>query len=906
MADLLLSTKLFIPFSRGKQIDRQRLTDQLDTGIAQGSRLILVSGPAGFGKSTLLSEWLRHSSMVSTWVSLDHGDNDWVQFLSYFIAALQKIAPDFGQSILPALHAPQLPPPESLLAQLINEICSLPEFAMVLDDYHVVDTDKVHQTVAFLLDYLPRNMHLVIATRVDPPFMLARLRAAGEMVEIRTDDLRFTVTETNAFLTEIAQVKVTQTDLLALDERTEGWVAGLKIAALSMQGKPPDWVSDFIRAFSGSHRYILDYLLEEVIHQQNEETRAFMLETSILDRLNGDVSDAVTGSSDGREMLSALEKANLFLIPLDEERQWYRYHHLFADLLRMKLSQHYPSQQIREQHIRASDWFAQNNFIDDALTHAFKAEDYDRARQLVNRYWQPVMHQGFIRKALGWFEVLPADIVREDLETHIAYCWALFLGGQNQALEDHLPQVVSRYKAQVIKPENIMVDSHQIQIWGLQAIVARNNGAYADAIAFSRKALSHIPDEAVLLKGTSTIGLAHAYRLSGEINLAVETYRQAIPLLRSGGNFIASTIASYYLVSLYLYFGKLHEAYDTCQDALQFADKNGQQEFPAYGMIHIALANILREWNQLAQAEAHLQQGMRLGRSGGFEEALKNGYFVWGRLELAKGEVAQAQAVFEQAQSLLAEHGLALSGSAYQAIQAWLCVKLGDLAGAAVWHGKMQASIAGSESADVLDVEQVISAGVEIALGDYEQSAQKLTRFLEKAKAEERLGSVLEILVLRALAFQAQARQELALDSLAEAVRLAVPEKYMRVFLDEGAVMHNMLLQLRKRSGISTGWLDQLLEAFNREKTLMRSIIPKTGVIVPLLKSDQQGLLESLSPRELEVLRCMADGLTYRKTAENLVISVGTVKTHIHNIYTKLEVENRTQALRAAKDLNLI
>jgi LuxR family maltose regulon positive regulatory protein len=567
-ANSLLSTKLFIPQARQLQdvLPRLRLVEQLQMGLTR--KLTLISAPAGFGKTTLLTQWIPQSERCVSWLSLDEADNDLTRFLTYFIAALQTLKADFGQAFLVALQAPQLPPIESLITALINEIVqTLGEFALVLDDYHLIQLEAIHTAIAFLLNNLPPNMHLILASRADPPLPLARLRMRGQLTELRAADLRFTLAEATTFFQQIKDLPLLADQIEALETRTEGWIAGLQLAALSIRGHED--VAGFIQAFSGSHRHVLSYLVEEVLNQCPADTLDFLLQTSILGRLSAPLCDAVTGRSDSHQMLEKIEAANLFLIPLDDTGQWYRYHHLFAEMLQSRLQQTQPG--LRPAlHRRASEWHEQSGYLVEAINHALAAQAFDRAAMLVEQVAPAMIQYSELVRLLSWLEILPADEVQTRPLLGLYYGWSLFLSGQIQPAVAHLEAVEALLEADATKqtPE---VQGH---VAAMRAYLIRVTGDLAATITLSRQALTHLPEQDSLLRAMVTLNLAIAHYLQGEFEPASDLLTQTIATGQTAQR-MANTLAAIYLnTQLLRGQGSLQQALQLCQDGLELVARH--------------------------------------------------------------------------------------------------------------------------------------------------------------------------------------------------------------------------------------------------------------------------------------------------------------------------------------------
>lgn len=903
--DALLVTKLYIPYARPTQgvVPRPRLLDRLSHGLA--SRLILVSAPAGFGKTTLLSEWLAVCGRPAAWLSLDAADNDPVRFQRYLVAALQTIAPQIGGTAQESLRSPQPPPVESILTLLVNEICSLPDhLILVLDDYHTIEAAAIHSAMAFLLDNLPPRLHLVIATRADPPLPLARWRSRSQLVEVRTDDLRFTPDESATFLNQVMGLSLSAEDIAALESRTEGWIVGLQMAAISMQGRTD--AAAFIRTFSGSHHYVMDYLVEEILSRQPEDIRTFLLQTSILERLAGSLCDAVTGQARSQAVLERLEEANLFLVPLDDERRWYRYHHLFRDVLRAKLRREYPAQEIQALHRRASQWYEQHGQIDKAVRHALQVKDFDRVAALIERFAGLVLQRGDLTTLLHWLGALPDTPVRASPRLSMIYAWTLLTSSQFEAVEPRLQDVeraLGITANRAAKDPMLSVDLRGAlgEVLCIRANLAFHHADLPRVLTLSQQATDCLTDDVEtglfhtrpMLRGVVTFNTALAHEFSGDVRLASEMFDETIALSRPINNAHLVMLSFSHLAHMQSIQGRLRQAVRTYHQAIQYAQESTFPPSPLLGMVHVGLGNVLCEWNELERAQSHVRQGIDLARLWSNWETLVPGYLCLARLQAARGDwVGAAQVLTDLADRmppLQSPWGMPL----VRAHQARLGMWQGDLDAAAAWVWQTDLSVEG-DLAYLREPEAIILARVLAALGRLDDAARLFERLLAAAEAGERTGRVIEVLIGQSLVLQAQGKPDTALATLKRTLALAEPEGYMRVFIDEGAAMAGLLAQVTSFPAYAA----RLLAAFQGPEA--------RGAGAPGAVAQPSTLLEPLSQRELEILRLLAGGLSNRQIAERLVLAVGTVKAHVHTIYGKLGVQGRVQAITRARELNLL
>lgn len=898
--DPLLSTKLHPSQERSKLVRRLRLIESL--AREPGRRLTLLSAPAGFGKTTLLYEWAgdqARSGRPVAWVLLDEGDNDPVRFLSYLVAALgSNVEEGFGEGVLAALRSPEPPRMEAVLGALVNELAELPvEITIILDDYHVIDSESVHRIVSFLLERLPDDAHLVISSRVDPPLPLARLRARSRMRELHAADLRFTPEEAAAFLKDVMGLDLSTEDAAALEEITEGWVAALQLAALSMRDRED--ISGFIRSFSGEHRDVFDFLAEEVLERQIEGVQTFLLETSILDSLSGPLCDAVTGRSDSQRMLERLERENLFVVPLDDERRWYRYHHLFADFLRGKLERE-RSEKLAVLHLRASEWCEENILDAEAVRHALSAGDYERAARLMEQGIGQTWYRGEVVTLLNWLRKLPKETMRRRPLLLVWYAAALILIGRFDGVESLLREAegAGRMAREGRGEKSLSGDEDpqylQATTEAVRSLYSRLQGDTQDAIEHARRALSLLPEDNLNPRPFAAICLAEAYRAAGDLESACAAFAEAGALGRAAGHdYIAlSAMASH--AHLQLARGYLREADDILRRALDFAAGRGSELLPAMGSVRIGMGELLYEWDDLESAAIHLTEGVKLaGRTGEFE-ILMRGYIALSRVRQAQGDAESALDLARRAERLARDSGApqAIVGAALW--KARLHLMRGYLAAATSEHERA----AGGIQRNLRELERLILARLLLARNEPDEALRLLAQLYETV---ETTGRTIETLALKALALQAKSEKERAVGILEEALVLAEPEGYVRTFADEGPRMVEILsatLEARQRGRLDlpgrvpTHYLRKLLAVLERDASGAASAIA--------------GLPEPLSGREIEVLQLIAAGESNRRISRELFVSVGTVKTHINNLYRKLGVNSRTQAVARARELKIL
>ena len=866
----ILTTKLHVPRLREGYVSRPRLLARLDPGL--DGRITLVSAPAGYGKTTLVVEWLTQSQDPGrkvAWVSLDEQDNDPVRFLTHLVAALRQVSPVVGEGALSLMQAPQSPPPEAVMGALINDLASLPEpLLLALDDYHVIHEMSIHRQLGFLVEHQPSQVHLVMITREDPPLPLARLRARGQMVEIRQQDLRFSLEECTAFLNQVMGLQVAPPDVAALERRTEGWIAGLQLAGLSMQGRED--LSGYIEAFTGSSRYVLDYLIGEVLEQQPAEVQDFLMGTSILGRLTSSLCDALTQRDDGQRILQMLDQRNLFVVPLDQSRTWYRYHHLFAELLAQRLR----STQAHEEkvlHQRACEWFAAEGLVPEAIHHALAAADWERAADLVEGESVTMLRRGELATLLSWLKALPPEAVLKRPELSRDYGWALTLTGQLEAAEGFLQGAETLAGGDGVLLGTILV---------AQAYQLRARGDNAGAIERGQRALDLLPESDPLSRSlvALTLGLAHWSR--GNLQEAEMALQEVDRAGRQSRNHYARMTALSYLGVIQGIHGHLRRAAEMCRQAIEIGGQS-----PPVAPAHVELGALLYEWNDLEPAVHHLHIGIELSQRTGNLMILSDAYHSLAILQHARGEAEAAQATLQLADRLAYDHEVTpLTRLRNAACHVQLALASGDLAGARHWAEQVTGPADASPFFPLLGLTPV---RLLLGSGENARAAETLDGLHETARRAGWASGEIEVRALQALAATSPAD---ALGFLADALQRAQPEGFVRTFIDKGEPMRLLLERLRSEGGERKDYILSLLAAFGGPGRAVGS----------------QALVEPMSERELEILRLLADGLSNQEIARRLVISVGTAKSHVHHILGKLNSASRMQAAAKARELGLL
>ena len=889
---------------------RPRLSERLDRGTA--SKLMLVSAPAGFGKTTLLTEWLtagpaaRDDERLAAWLSLDRADNDPASFWTYLIAALRAAAPGVGESALALLQAPRPPPIETVLTVLLNDLGGLTaDIVLVLDDYHVVDARQVQDGMAFLLDHLPAGLHVVIASRTDPALPLARLRARGELAEIRAAELRFTPDEAAAYLNEMMGLRLTARDVAALEGRTEGWIAALQLAALSMQGR--DDVAGFIAGFAGDDRYVVDYLAEEVLQRQSDRVQAFLLQTSILGRLSGPLCDAVTGQDGGKAMLETLDRGNLFLVPLDDRRRWYRYHHLFADVLQARLLDEQPGQ-VPDLHRRASAWYEQNGEPSVAIGHALAAKDFERAADLVELAISAMSKTRQEVTVRGWLEVIPDEVVRVRPVLSVAFAWVLLSVGEFEGVESRLRDAERWLDATTgpgagspAAPAEMVVANEEeyrrvpatIELYRAAQALARSEPL--GAIRHARRALDLAPEDDHRSRASAAGMSGLALWGSGDLEAALSAWAECAAGLRRAGHIADIFGCAIALADIRLAQGRLGEAMRTYEQALQRAPEQGGPLLRGTADMYVGMSEVDRERDNLHAATRHLLTSQELGEHTGLPQNQYRWRVAMARIRQAEGDLADALELLNEAERLYMGD-MFPNVRPVPALKARVWIAQGSLSEALGWAHEQGLSV-DDDLSYLREFEHITLARMLLARYEGERAERSLheaTRLLDRllVAAEEggRTGRVIEILVLRALAHQRLGDIPAALACLERAMTLAEPEGYVRVFIDEGPPIAS-LLKAAAKQGTARNYVRRLLAA-----------VGETEHDSPV----RQALIEPLSERELDVLRLLGTDLDGPDIARELTVSLNTVRTHTKNIYAKLAVTNRRAAVRRAAELDLL
>jgi LuxR family transcriptional regulator, maltose regulon positive regulatory protein len=899
-----LSTKLHIPPPRADALLRARLIERLETGAREGQTLALISAPAGFGKTTLISAWLAHSQRCAAWLSLDHSDNDPIRFWRYVIAALQTLETAWGSTALAMLVAPQMPPLESIVTALINDLAaSTSSIVLVVDDYHVVTDLNVHTSLDFFLDHLPPQVQVAITTREDPPLSLPRRRARRQVTEVRAADLRFTLSEATDLLNAIMQLGLTNTDIAALEQRTEGWAAGLQLAALSLQDRSDQHA--FITAFAGDDRYIADYLLEEVIQRQPPAVQDFLLKTSFLPRLNAALCDALLDRRDSRAVLADLDRANLFVVSLDNRREWYRYHHLFGELLRQRLSETIGPAELIGLYQAASAWFEQQGLIDEAIGFALKARDYDRTVSLLKLYVGWFFNHSELQTLAEYVGALPAAYIAPHIHLLAMRAWALLASGHPvEALHDlQTIEQLAHVTEEDWRQWDDLSDSRRAALMEVSVMRMRfwmDQGQVDRVLELAQQILPRLTDDTrVWLYNQSDalrppvhfmVGVAREMR--GEIHEAEEEFRAAAAAGTDNPHIVALALG--HLGSIQMQQGQLRAAAETCRRAFVLAETMGRYSSPFFGIAQAQYGGLLYEWNDLDAAQRQLAEGLAQGKVWHSWEALLPGYLYLARVRSAHGDFSGAFAALDD----MLTHTYTVMPAAPQIAEnarAWLWLRQGRLDHVERWAHNLglnsHADITAGNVADSLLLAQLL-----IVQNKVPEAGAWLQRLIAFSASSELWTAHLAAQLWHAVALEAQGHSREAREALAFVLQRAKPEGYVRLFVDAGLPVARLLYQAIEHD-VSPDYARRLLAAFPKTDWSPQPDRPMPAT---------EDLIEPLSDRELEVLRLIDQGLSNSEIAAKLVLSTGTVKVHSHNIFSKLGVSSRTQAVNKARALGLI
>ncbi len=899
MSSSLLITKLYFPPARPNLVPRSRLVQRLNAGL--DGPLILIAAPAGYGKTTLLGEWRTKEgeNIPVAWLSLDTRDNDLASFLLYLTAAFDSVQTGLVENASLLLQSSQLPPVEVICTALLNELSAFTgDLILVLDDYHLITTPEIHAALTFLLDHLPPHVHLVILTRANPPLPLARMRARGHLTEIRAADLRFSTEEAALFLNEAMGLNLSTQEVAALEARTEGWIAGLQLAALSMQGRED--VQGFISAFTGSHHYIVDYLAEEVLNCQPQDVREFLLKTSVLERLTGSLCDALTGRADGQATLERLAQSNLFLVPLDDERRWYRYHHLFAELLAHFLRMSQP-ENIPQLHRQAAIWHEKAGLTGEAVRYALLAQDYDHVALLIRQHGVRMAREYKLTDLLQWIEALPESQLNSDPNLNmirVYVLWSLRRIDEVEICLDDIQHTLDQRSAaqpEYDDPEHRLLLANVLAIRSRVAVYRKD---MESAIRLANQALELAPEDAYFLRAITYPGLYIAHRDIGEIEKAIRICEQAIHYAKLADHRVLTVDAIANLGAMHVVRGRLLRALEIYREGLRYLEDLRQTRMPAYNILYMALAQALCKQNDLEAAENYIDQALVLSEKSGRPINQLDAQIIHAEIRYASGDKPGALNILDKAyQQPITGSGWLQDGQQEVALmQARMHAELGNPIPAIEMLDSIELHI-GDKLRYQEGIQAIHVTHLLLALNRLEEALGFLGQLAALMERAGHNGWLIEVLVLQSIAWYRRKETSRALAALEKALILAEPEGYMRAFLDSGEPMWVLL----KMAGTSL----QGATTLNYVRKLLGAFGDQPGHPLPAQQTHQL-LIDPLSGRELEVLGLIAEGRSNKEIASELVIAIGTVKRHTVNIFNKLDVRNRTEAVAKARELELL
>jgi LuxR family maltose regulon positive regulatory protein len=918
MGTSLLATKLYIPHARPDAVLRPRLTEKLRAGLSRPGCFALLSGPAGFGKTTLLSEFVATLPRSSAWLSLDEGDNDPIRFWSYVIAACQSVYKGLGESAGSLLAAPQSLPEDAIPTILINDLARLEaDLVLVLDDFHVIDNSSIHTALSFLLDHMPENLHIVLSTRSDPPLPLARFRARNRLVEIRVKDLRFTSGEAAAFLNQMMDLNLSAADVAALEARTEGWIAGLQLAAISMQGRTD--ITGFVKAFTGSHIFVAEYLIEEVLNQQAEEVQSFLLQTSILEGMNASLCEAITERKGGQDVLDSLRRLNLFVIPLDDEGQWFRYHRLFADLLQARLRQVSTAEGIALLHSRAAGWYEQAGMVGEAIHHALAAAeyvpDYATALRLLENYTVEMLAQGYATTVVRWLNAIPGELRFQSPKTNMAFVWMHMMRGAFDQVRPHVEQLNKYFAATHV--ENVPL-SLQAEWLAVQSYLLNAQHKPAESLELAQRALEIVPEGDNYVRSLAYNALGMAYLLMDEYARAVETYQKAIQHGRAAGNSVSEILGISILIQISLQHGQYHLAYETATEGINQIERLGVYT-PISAASYGALGQVYYQWHQLEQSHSYYQRAIQMSATSGYSDAEIGYAVINSRLGQAEGDLEASARELQKAVEKM--QAIPPAWTREEVISQQVRVSLTHHRSEAAESALKTGGFAQGDLLSIpnLDPERSITSalgylynsalrlllyrgGVQGEIASLTEGIKLAGRLIERALHGAYLPIALEALLLRAQLQSALGDDQAGMDDVCRALELAEPEGFISIFIEEGSAIAEALKFLLEHpcaGAVQPEYICKILAAFPLPKS---SGEPETRPAPP----GENPLVEPLSSRELDVLRLICEGCSNQEIAARLVLSLHTVKKHSSNIFSKLGVNSRTQAAARARQLNLL
>ena len=913
MSVSLLSTKLYTPRRQPHAIARLRLTGTLLDGLQRPGAIALISAPAGFGKTTLLSEFVSQLRQPAAWLSLDDGDNDPIRFWSYLIAACQAVAPTVGESASALLQSSPQVPEEAIPTILINDLARLDrKVVLIVDDYHVIHNPSIHAALSFLLEHLPASLYLVVSTRVDPPWPLARLRVRQQLVETRALDLRFNADETAAFLNQAMGLDLSAEDMTALEARTEGWIASLQLAALSMKGRSD--ASAFIRAFTGSHAYVAEYLVEEVLQRQPADVREFLLRTSILERMNGPLCEAVSGQPDGAVRLRQVYQANLFLVPLDDRGEWFRYHQLFADLLRVRLRQDSTASLVAELQQRAMSWYEQAAMIPDAIGHALAKPDYPHAVQLVEQVALPMIMQAYVRTVEGWLQAIPSQYTSNTPRLDMALAWLHLLRSDPGQAQPYLDRLAAFFSAAGSAVEDPSLEGEWLAI---RSRLCLTQGNPAESRLLANRALQMLPASELHIRSMASLNLATACEQLLEYDEAAAIYHRIVDAARGSGDATTEILGASAEARMLLQQGRLHAAFEAAREAVTRLETSGRSN-PFVATLYGELGQIYFYWHQLDDARTYLERSSRTSGFSGYTDPEIYRHLSESRMHQMEGDWPSADREMQQAAELARAIPPAMIQEQIVSQQVRVDLALDRLPAAEAalqahgfaFHPAFSYPALPPASKMTLPLALLYNSALRILLyrarrgdaaEDLERGIAHAAPLLEASLHSSQVPAALETLLLRSQLRTALGDDEGSRADVTRALGLAEPEAFISPFVEEGPPVASALRALCASPDARTPYIQRILASFPAGAPAAASPDPTSKPPDPM-----RALIEPLTPRELEVLQHIAAGDSNQAIADQLVITLSAVKKHTGNIFRKLNVSSRTQALVRARELGLL
>ncbi len=882
----LNSLKFHIPSVSQNQVSRDQLIQRLQTGLTLGHGLTLVSAPAGYGKSALIVEWLRQVKTAVSWLTLDEADDDPLRFFLYFVTALQKLRPSIGAELLGVIHSGHLPPVDTLVNVLVNELLtSQSALVLVLDDFQHIQDKTILEVIHAILAHELVSLHIVLITREDPALPLGRMRSRNQLTEMRASDLRFSKAEINTLFLKVMQFNLSESDLLVLEQRTEGWAAGLQLVGLSMQGRQD--LSHFVTTLNGNHRFILSYLTEEVLNRQPQSVQKFLMQNSILSSLTGDLCDALTQQTNSAEVLETLYSDNLFIIPLDDEQRWYRFHPLFADLLHSQLKQTNP-EEIKALHQRASTWYESNQMPMDAIEHALMAKDFQRVITLLEQHNLTLLNQGYIRRVESWIHSIPEEWQSKSPRTSLRFAWIHLLRGNPVQVNLYLKQARGALADQ---GETQETNDLRAECYALESNLQQTEGNIPEAITAGEQALRWVAAENDRVKGLAYLGLGASYRQALNFEKALDTFHQAIHFSQIADDLVSGMLATTHLVLMCHQHGRLHLAERYASQAIEWMEQSNIVPPPIVGAVYGSLGLVYYEWNQLEKAREYFLRGIQSGTFSGHNASLIYTKLNLSLIQKAEGDMDSARLALQEAEQIFRRGapGWLRPNLIYRQVQM------------AVADHNLDEAEALLQASDVHPVGPINNAMFEIYLAkvcllrarkkesDLNQAMDLLERLRTETEKQSLTGVTLQVLLQGAQLFALKEDFNKSLTWLSEALIIAEPEGYFRIFLDEGPTMAELLKKIP-----DSPYAQKLLAGFPE-------------FTVDLNHRDAEaGLIDPLSEREMEVLTLLSQGLTYAEIAQTLIVSVNTVRYHVKGIYGKLNVDKQARAIEKARTLKLL